>query len=224
MRTITSSLGASTRNRLRTLQKVLAICTAGLFTVDAGRASAQGEADVELTLAQIRTAVSEVATTVSREYMDATVAERAASVLRRRLADGQYLHLTTPGVLADRLTYDLFLESTDKHLRVAVVPRSDVAATAATDARERDVVRSNAGVQRIEILAGNIGYLNLTSFWRDEEAHDTITHAMRLLQRAEALIIDLRDNRGGSPGTVARIAGYCRPAGAPAISNRTAVW
>ena len=118
------------------------------------------------------------------------------------------LHLTTPGVLADRLTYDLFLESKDKHLRVAVVPRSHVAAAAATDARERDVVRSNAGVQRIEILAGNIGYLNLTSFWRDEEAHDTITHAMRLLQRAEALIIDLRDNRGGSPGTVARIAGY----------------
>lgn len=62
---------------------------------------------------------------------------------------------------------------------MVVVSASEGAPAAATDARQREVVRSNAGVQRVEVLAGNVGYLNLTTFWREEEARETIGHAMR---------------------------------------------
>mgnify|MGYP003693641541 CR=1 FL=1 len=34
--------------------------------------------------------------------------------------------------------------------------------------------RSNAGVRRVEILRGNVGYLDLSNFFRPEEARDTI--------------------------------------------------
>jgi CubicO group peptidase (beta-lactamase class C family) len=156
----------------------------------------------------IHATVLELAATVSREYMDPIVAEHVAVVLRRRLAEGQYLNLTIPDVLAARLTYDLLLESRDKHLRVAVVSASDTPPAATANARQDQVVRTNAGVQRVEILAGNVGYLNLTAFRRAEEARETIADAMRLLHRADALIIDLRQNGGGSPDTVALTAGY----------------
>jgi C-terminal processing protease CtpA/Prc len=70
------------------------------------------------------------------------------------------------------------------------------------------VRRSNAGVRRVEILRGNVGYLDLSNFFRPEEARDTIATAMRLLGKADALIIDMRRNGGGSPGTVVFLLGY----------------
>jgi C-terminal processing protease CtpA/Prc len=158
----------------------------------------------------VRATVLEVAATVSREYMDPVVAERLANSLRRRLTEGEYLSVTAPDALAARLTRDLFAESQDKHLAVAVAleSASTTAATPAANTREQGVRRTNAGVQRVEILAGNVGYLNLTAFWRVEEAREIIADAMRLLRRADALIIDLRQNSGGAPDTAALMAGY----------------
>jgi C-terminal processing protease CtpA/Prc len=64
-------------------------------------------------------------------------------------------------------------------------------------------------VQRVEVLAGNVGYLNLTAFFRIEEARDAIAAAMQTLRHADALILDLRDNGGGNPDTVTLLASYC---------------
>jgi len=63
-------------------------------------------------------------------------------------------------------------------------------------------------VRRAEILRGNVGYLDLSNFFSAEEARDTIATAMRLLGRADALIIDMRQNAGGSPGTAAFLLSY----------------
>lgn len=68
--------------------------------------------------------------------------------------------------------------------------------------------RTNFGVQRVEVLAGNVGYLNLTWFYRLEEAREVISSAMQLLESADALILDMRENSGGSPETVALLASY----------------
>jgi C-terminal processing protease CtpA/Prc len=68
--------------------------------------------------------------------------------------------------------------------------------------------RSNFGVQRVEILAGNVGYLNLTAFYRPNEARDAIAAAMRSVQHADALILDVRNHAGGSPDTAALVASY----------------
>ena len=76
----------------------------------------------------------------------------------------------------------------------------------------------------VEILTGNIGYLNLTAFWRVDEARATITDAMRVLRRADALILDLRDNRGGSPETASPHSRVpVRSAGAAPLSNCAAI-
>ena len=158
----------------------------------------------------VRATVMEVAATISREYMDPVIGERVAGALRRRLAEDQYRGVMTPDALATRLTQDLLTDSQDKHLAVAAVRESPSTTPAppTVDARQQGVRRTNAGVQRVEILSGNVGYLNLTAFWRIEEARETIADAMRLLKRTDALIIDLRQNSGGSPETVAFLAGY----------------
>ena len=98
----------------------------------------------------------------------------------------------------------------DKHLAVTVVEQRSLSSTS-TDPdvnRGANARRSNFGVQRVEILAGNVGYFNLTSFYRPEEAGEAISAAMKMLRSADALIIDMRENGGGSPDTVALVISY----------------
>lgn len=69
----------------------------------------------------------------------------------------------------------------------------------------------NFGVEPAKIIDGtNIGYLKLTAFVGPdfEETYQKIDEAMTRVKDATALIIDLRDNRGGSPHTVSRLASY----------------
>jgi C-terminal processing protease CtpA/Prc len=143
--------------------------------------------------------------------MDAEIAARADAALRRRLAEDRYAGIASAEVLASLLTHDLFELTHDKHLAVSVAPdrgSSPSAAANPDDSRESVARRSNFGVQRVEILPGNIGYLNITWFFRLVEARQAISAAMQVLRNADALILDLRTNGGGSPETVAYVASY----------------
>jgi hypothetical protein len=151
---------------------------------------------------------------LKREYIDVDVAEKADAALRRGLAEGRYAGASTPEALAPLLNRDLQEATHDKHIFVEVIPPAPPSAQPApprsgTDAaRAEGVRRANAGVRRVEILRGNVGYLDLSNFFRPDEARDTIALAMRLLRKADALIIDMRHNAGGSPGTVVFLLGY----------------
>src|SRR5262249_35026737 len=149
---------------------------------------------------------------VSREYFDAATGERVDAALRRAAAAGRYDGATTADALASALSHDLYDATHDKHLVVEVV-RERAAGPSATqaerdEARARFVRAANYGVRKIEILPGNIGFLDLSSFFRPEEARDAIATAMHLVRHADALIIDMRANGGGSPGTVALLVSY----------------
>ena len=163
-----------------------------------------GLANQNLTPAQLREDVEGVAALVEREYFDPATARRVASTIRERLSSGRYADAKTSGELALRLTRDLVAETNDKHLHVALIPPATPQSPPGSDA-DRAVRgrRANFGVRRMEILAGNVGYLDLSSFFRLYEARDAIAAAMQLLQHADALILDLRGNGGGSPDTVA---------------------
>ena len=153
---------------------------------------------------------------LKREYIDVEVAAKADAALQRGLADGRYAGASTPEALAPLLNRDLQDATHDKHIFVEVIqPGAPAAPSAPTGspadaraARAEAVRRSNAGVRRVEILRGNVGYLDLSNFFRLEEARDTIATAMRLVSKADALIIDMRRNGGGSPGTVVFLLGY----------------
>ena len=70
----------------------------------------------------------------------------------------------------------------------------------------------NFDINRVERLAGNIGYLELYGFVPPEFGAETAIAAMQFLAHTEALIIDLRHNGGGAPGMVALLCSYLFPA------------
>jgi hypothetical protein len=159
---------------------------------------------------RVRDTVDSVATVVGREYFDIDVAARVSAMLRQRETAGVYDTARTPEALASMLTRDLFEFTHDKHLAVMVVPQTTESNGTVPDTEGRAVRgrRENFGVVAADVLAGNVGYLHITTFYRVEEARDAIAAAMRLLERADALVIDLRDNVGGSPDTAALVAAY----------------
>jgi hypothetical protein len=156
----------------------------------------------------IRETADSLAVVVDREYFDPEVAARVAASLRRWSQEGRYARLQTPQALAEALTRDLFATTHDRHLAVAVVPGVATEHNEVGESRDVQGRRANFGVQRTEILVGNVGFLNLTSFYRPAEARDAISAAMRVLRNADALILDLRANAGGSPDTVALVLSY----------------
>ena len=111
---------------------------------------------------------------------------------------------------ADRITRDLREVSDDRHLSLRVNAAAYVAAKSEpkSDAGEeayyrRMAERSNHGLSEMKILPGNIRYLRVTGFrWVDDETGAAYDAAMRFLQGGDAIVIDVRNNGGGSHGAV----------------------
>ena len=156
--------------------------------------------------------VESLGTTVKNEYFDPTVGAEVDAALRKALAEGRYVAAPDDAALARLINRDLFAATHDKHLnveaRLDIPAQRERSAPQAEEARALAARRANGGVRDAQILPGNIGYLDLSAFMRPEEARDPIAAAMRLVTHADALIVDMRSNGGGSPATVALFISY----------------
>jgi len=126
-----------------------------------------------------------------------------------------YSKIVDPVKFADMINKSLNEIYFDKHLYVQYNPMlaTELIESEKEEQEEEDSTSTyreiNYGFSRVEILYGNIGYLNLTSFVSDgEEGLKTIESALTFLQYTNALIIDLRTNTGGSPDAVAAISSF----------------
>ncbi len=162
-----------------------------------------------LNVALVHSTLDSLAEVVNKEYFDATVAERVAASLKALRASGRVDAITKPETLAALVNSQLFALTKDKHLRMAVISTQPAPPAAGTPAPSptRDTP-TTAGVARVELLPDQIGVLEMTMFLRPVEHRNAIAAAMKTLAPAKALIIDMRHNGGGSPGTIALVMSY----------------
>lgn len=160
----------------------------------------------------VRTAVTTLASMVERDYFDPTMGAKVASTLREGLAKGRYANTPDLEFLANLLTSDMYAVAKDRHLSLLVtkgLPSTpSQAPTVVMESRKERGLRENFGLQKAEILPGNVGYLRLTGFYQPQEAREAIASSMAFLSHADALIVDLRDHGGGSSQTVALFTSY----------------
>ncbi|NAS11123.1 S41 family peptidase [Poritiphilus flavus] len=163
--------------------------------------------------------IDSITAILEANYVFPEVALKMNDHLRKRLSDNAYRKVNDPYKFAEMLTEDIRSISKDLHLRVRFDPeniaRRRNASISAADSialaerRLRNAKAANYGFREVRILDGNIGYLNLTGFFNvDEGAGATARAAMNLLSNADALIIDLRQNGGGSPSMIQLITSY----------------
>jgi retinol-binding protein 3 len=111
------------------------------------------------------------------------------------------------------LTTHLQEVSHDKHLRLnfsAVRYPADPGTPSPQQAAEtrRMTERNNCGFEKVELLAGNVGYVKFNVFVEPALCAPTAIAAMNFLANVDAIVFDLRDNRGGDPAMVALISTY----------------
>jgi len=168
--------------------------------------------------ARTRAAVVEsLAVAVRDHYVFADRGAALAKDLRQRLARHEYDRITGSREFADSLLAHLQSTTHDRHLRVhyryqPLPPQpagDDHAADAGELRRQLELERvRNFGFERVQRLAGNVGYLDLRSFSGLPQAQATAVAAMNFLANADAVIIDVRRNGGGDPVLLQTILTY----------------
>jgi hypothetical protein len=148
-------------------------------------------------------------------YVFSDVAEKICVRLQEHLDDEVYSDITEGEFLALALTVHMQEVSQDEHLWVRWHPEplpDDEGPLRHNqewmDERRQEAKLDNYGLHRVERLPGNVGYIDIRCFHRPEWGGDTAVAAMNLLANTNALIVDLRQCRGGSPGMVALISSY----------------
>jgi Peptidase family S41/N-terminal domain of Peptidase_S41 in eukaryotic IRBP len=146
-------------------------------------------------------------------YIDPDVGEKTADALLAHEKGGDYDAVTDAAAFADLLTRQMRDVSHDRHMMMVYsqVPTPDRAPGPPPEVLARyrkDMEQQNCTFEKVEILPHDIGYLKLNSFPDPSICQPTATAAMASLNRADAIIFDLRDNGGGSPRMVALIATY----------------
>ncbi|MEY9835226.1 S41 family peptidase [Streptacidiphilus sp. EB103A] len=159
--------------------------------------------------------VTETAKLIADHYVFPDIAEQLSALLADRLAAGHYGAAGTAEELGALVTEDLQSVNGDRHLRLQyhaeTVPAEPGGAVLAEITREAD--DSMNGVPLVRRLDGGVALLELAPIifpmqLKDGATGETLRAALNLVACAEALIIDLRRTRGGSPDTVACICGY----------------
>ncbi|MEM1309794.1 MAG: S41 family peptidase [Cyanobacteria bacterium P01_H01_bin.153] len=152
-----------------------------------------------------------------------------ADIQQRRQAQG-YEDVTGGEQCAEILTLQLQELSSDRQLRVHFSPQplphlnpDAVPTPEALAAEQHQSSLRNFDINRVERLRGNVGYLELYGFEPPEFAGAAIAAAMTLVAHTQALVIDIRHNRGGSPAMVALLCSYLLPA-YPAVHLNDLYW
>lgn len=167
--------------------------------------------------ATTRAAVVESLTAViDSAYVLEEPAKRIVAGLRKNLGNGDYDDVTDPAVFAQRLYEDAQAINHDGHFRIAALPPLDPALVEVDEdedpadvERRRRIRRArNYGFQKVEIFAGGIGYVRFDQFAHGDEAYATAAAAMNFLANSNAVIIDLRNNGGGTASMIRVICGY----------------
>jgi hypothetical protein len=137
-------------------------------------------------------------------YAVAEAGEKTAKAVRSKLAGGAYDQLVSPEEFARALHADVRAVVDDKHLRVSFDGARAVARPSGPPPGSPDL--RNGAIGRLEVLPGNIGYLEVSGVPPGADA--AIDAAFAFLRNTDALIIDLRGNGGGWPETVAYYMSY----------------
>lgn len=139
-----------------------------------------------------------------------------AAAFRSRYTSGAYDSYTDPARFAERVTADLIDITGDSHFYFRVIEASDFGERTESSLHHpvrlfQLAKRENLGLFRLEWLEGNVGYLDLRRFHPISESKEMVDAALSFLSAADAIVIDLRENRGGAGESLPYICSHFFP-------------
>jgi tetratricopeptide (TPR) repeat protein len=144
---------------------------------------------------------------VSRLIEEKYVIPEKAKITANKFKDiwqsGPYDLIKNYEEFARQITKDLITITKDKHIKCRVRKASSMGES--SEGPLHHPVRyhllglkENKGFHKLEWLDGNIGYLDIRRFYYFPDIKERVTGAIAFLSQASAIIIDVRENGGGS--------------------------
>ena len=150
-------------------------------------------------------------------YVFTDKAQAMSKYLHGQLAKGAYRNIKDPQAFAEKISADLQTACPDLHMGFHFDPRLAQMGPPPKRApnphmdslRNANMAEHNFMFTASQILPGNVGYIKFNGFVDPtRSAIQTITAAFRFVQHTKVLIIDLRENHGGSPEMVRQVLSY----------------
>ena len=165
--------------------------------------------------------VQTLAAKLNANYIEPSLAEQVGRAIARKNAEGGYASTASAQVFSTTLATDLRAFSGDKHFGARYNERfgapgnstADVPSRAEVDEMRNRAAQQGYGIDKIERLPGNVGYIELRGFGIPEIVSPAYTAAISLIAGTDALILDLRRNGGGDPTSVAHLMSHFFPFG-----------
>ena len=170
--------------------------------------------EIKLDVAERHRVIKGTIEILNEYYVFPRVAQQMADALLAHERNGDDNAETDGGFFAAMLTAQTRAVSHDEHLRVVYKPfktqgSASLGPTPEEVAHYREaIMRNHCSFEEVHILPHNIGYLKFTAFPDVDVCRSTVEGVMKSLRHADALIFDLRDNRGGDPHMVALMCSY----------------
>jgi tetratricopeptide (TPR) repeat protein len=158
--------------------------------------------------------ISQLSELINDHYVFPDIAKKTGAHLKKLLKEGYFDKYKDMDSFAAALTEEVQSINKDKHMRIRPVPPY-VAPQNSPDRmieqKLRRISRSrsnNGGFVEAKKLEDNVGYLDLRGFAGPDLGAPLADSYMKLLSTADAIIIDLRKNGGGSPHMVQYLCSY----------------
>lgn len=164
--------------------------------------------------------IDSVLAALNHDYVYPEKAKAMNDHVRKLQKKGFFKDITDPRAFTDTLTFALQEVCPDRHMGVRYFPDLDYSmfkpdSLKSDEERKRELEEDlkrgryeNFGFQKVERLPGNVGYIDFRQFADARYAGATAIAAMNFLANCDALIIDLRQNGGGSASMIRLISSY----------------
>jgi hypothetical protein len=146
-------------------------------------------------------------------YFDQDIAQKTIDALLAHEQAGDYDAVTDGQAFANLVARHLIDASHDVHFTVEYTRNvfPDFSKPPPPEARARykaAMEQGNCTFEKVEVRPNNVGYIKLNSFPDVAACQSKAESTMNALNHVDALIFDLRDNRGGNGNMAVFLAGY----------------
>jgi hypothetical protein len=156
--------------------------------------------ETALTMEFKSTSIDRIVELINANYVFEDIAKSTGEHLKTKLMAGTFNDITDAPSFARALTQEVQSINHDKHMRVR--PNSG------GDGGRRPTDDGRGGFYESKMLDNNVGYIDMRGFLPAFIASKYADEHMRKLATADAIIIDMRKNGGGSPDMVQYFCSY----------------
>jgi hypothetical protein len=160
----------------------------------------------KLTTAERQAVIDTLIAKVNALYVYEDVAKKMTAAVRQHQKHHDYDTITDRQFFAKVLTADMHAINNDGHLGVEYTStpvgdeKPEAPSEESANAFRRTWARSNFNFKKVEVLDGNIGLMQVDSFFPSDWIKDITQAAATFLANSDAIIIDIRENHGFADG------------------------